>query len=389
MLENRTQQLTFSLCKNIEDIEESSWDACAGTDNPFIGYRFLKALETSGSATAATGWMPLHATITDGNGELVGCTPMYLKSHSQGEYVFDHSWAQAFQNAGGQYYPKLLIGVPFTPVTGARFLIRRDQNTSSIFAALLDGVIRIAKENNLSSINVNFVTNGEYKTLGAHGFLQRTGEQFHWQNDGYYGFDDFLSALSSRKRKLIKRERRTSQTNEVRILRATGDQISPQHWDSFYNFYLDTSYRKWGQAYLNREFFEILGQTMADKVLLVLAQRDGRIVAGALNMIGQDTLFGRYWGCVEEHKFLHFEICYYQAIEFAIENALARVEAGAQGIHKLSRGYLPYHTYSAHWIRNAHFREAVEKYLEDERLAVSEGIDLLGHHSPFRKLDSN
>ena len=303
--------------------------------------------------------------------------------------MFDHSWAQAFQKAGGHYYPKLLIGVPFTPVTGSRLLIRPDQNTFTISSALISGMTKIATQNNLSSISINFLSQEEYESLGARGFLQRTGEQFHWQNDGYNSFNDFLKALSSRKRKLVKRERREALNKEVGVLHLTGDAIRPQHWDSFYNFYLDTSRKKWGQAYLNREFFEILGQTMADKVLLVLAERDGHMVAGALNMIGQNTLFGRYWGCVEDHKFLHFEMCYYQAIEFAIKKGLGRVEAGAQGAHKLSRGYLPYHTYSAHWIVNANFREAVEKYLEYERVAVSEDIDLLEHHSPFRKFEEN
>ena len=366
-------------------IDREDWDACAGPDNPFVSHAFLEALEESGSATAKTGWAPYHLVIEDNDGRLIGGAPMYVKSHSQGEYIFDHAWAHAYEQAGGAYYPKLLIAVPFTPATGPRLLVRPGEDSIQVGSNLLAGALEAARQTKVSSLNINFPTEGEWHRLGEAGFLRRTGEQFHWLNAGYETFDDFLAALSSRKRKAIRRERRGATATGLEIETITGGAIREDHWDAFFGFYMDTGRRKWGRPYLTRKFFSIIGETMPGNVVLILAKREGTYIAGALNFTGSDTLFGRYWGCAEDHPFLHFEVCYYRAIDYAIKHGLARVEAGAQGPHKLSRGYLPTHTYSAHWIRDKGFRDAVTDYLKRERFAVDHDIDMLDAFSPFKK----
>ncbi len=369
----------------IAEIEAAAWDACAGADNPFVSHAFLAALEQSGSASPESGWAPYHLVVEDGAGGLSGALPMYLKSHSYGEFVFDHAWAHAYERAGGRYYPKLQISVPFTPVPGPRVLARPGPQAARTRAALAAGCVEVARRLEVSSLHVTFCEEEEWRQLGNSGFLLRTDQQFHWQNQGYASFDEFLSSLASRKRKTIRKERREALASGVTIEALSGDRIDERHWDAFFGFYLDTSERKWGSPYLNRDFFRRLGETMAERVVLVMCARDGRYVAGALNLVGGDALYGRYWGCLEHHRFLHFEACYYRAIDWAIEHRLGRVEAGAQGQHKLSRGYLPSKTYSAHWVRDAGFREALEGYLRQERTEVDFDIRLLGHHSPFRK----
>ncbi len=369
----------------ISEIEAAAWDACAGADNPFVSHAFLAALEQSGSASPESGWAPYHLVVEDGAGGLSGALPMYLKSHSYGEFVFDHAWAHAYERAGGRYYPKLQVSVPFTPVPGPRLLVRPGPRAPRTRAALAAGCVEVARRLEVSSLHVTFCHEEEWRQLGNSGFLLRTDQQFHWQNQGYASFDEFLSSLASRKRKTIRKERREALASGVTIEALSGDRIDERHWDAFFGFYLDTSERKWGSPYLNRDFFRRLGETMAERVVLVMCARDGRYVAGALNLVGGDALYGRYWGCLEHHRFLHFEACYYRAIDWAIEHRLGRVEAGAQGQHKLSRGYLPSKTYSAHWVRDAGFREALEGYLRQERTEVDFDIRLLGHHSPFRK----
>ncbi len=388
-----TQSYTVKACAGIDEIGQQRWDACANPSgsaiphDPFVSYAFLSALEESGSATGQTGWAPYHLALEHESDGLVGVVPMYLKSHSQGEYVFDYSWADAFERAGGRYYPKLQVSVPFTPATGRRLLVRTDTGDPDLEKYLLSGMMQVAEQMEVSSVHITFATNAQWQQMGELGFLQRTHNQFHWQNEGYKSFDDFLAALSSKKRKNIRRERRGASESGIEIERLTGEDIEERHWDDFYRFYMDTGSRKWGTPYLTRQFFSIIGETMADDVLLVMCKRDGRYVAGAINFIGGDCLFGRNWGCIEHHPFLHFEVCYYQAIEFAIERGLARVEAGAQGEHKLARGYMPSHTYSAHWIANESFRDAVDNYLENERRYVDREVDFLGEHGPFRKSD--
>jgi predicted N-acyltransferase len=372
----------ISLLDGLADIPAADWDALQDRAprprDPFTTHRFLHALDASRSTGRGTGWQP-QPLVARAGGRLVGATPLYVKTHSQGEYIFDHGWAQGYENAGGRYYPKLQIAVPFTPATGRRFL-------GEARAALLDAAIDLAEGNALSSLHITFCTDDEAMALAGHrGLLHRVTQQFHWVNAGYACFDDFLAQLSSRKRKMIRKERETAALNvEVRAL--TGDAIEPAHWDAFWRFYQDTGQRKWGSPYLTRGFFELVHQTMRDDVLLVLAFRQGRPVAGALNFIGADTLFGRYWGCVEDHPCLHFELCYYRAIDWAIANGLSRVEAGAQGEHKLARGYLPVPVHSLHWIRDPAFRAAVARYLEHERRAVDEEIEVLTAYGPFRRV---
>lgn len=317
----------------------------------------------------------------------MGVVPMYLKSHSQGEYVFDYSWADAFERAGGRYYPKLQISVPFTPATGRRLLVRPDIDDPDLEKYLASGMMQVAEQMEVSSVHVTFADQRQWEVMGELGFLKRTHNQFHWQNEGYASFDHFLAALSSKKRKNIRRERRGALATGIEIERLTGSDITEAHWDAFYRFYVDTGNRKWGTPYLTRQFFSIIGQTMPDDVLLIMCKRDGQYVAGAINFIGGECLFGRNWGCIEDHPFLHFEVCYYQAIEFAIERGLKRVEAGAQGQHKLARGYMPSHTYSAHWIANESFRDAIDNYLEDERRHVDDEIEYIAEHGPFRQQD--
>tara|TARA_B110000495_G_C22972350_1_gene570793 strand:+ start:356 stop:1345 length:990 start_codon:yes stop_codon:yes gene_type:complete len=316
---------------------------------------------------------------------IVAVVPMYLKSHSQGEYVFDYSWADAFERAGGRYYPKLQACVPFTPATGRRLLTRPDTNDPELEKYLLSGMMQVAEKMEVSSVHITFSDKRQWDQMGELGFLQRTHNQFHWQNDNYSSFDEFLEALSSKKRKNIKRERRGAIETGIEIERITGSDLSEEHWDAFYQFYVDTGARKWGTPYLTRQFFSMIGETMPDDLLLIMCKRDGRYVAGAINFIGGDCLFGRNWGCIEHHPYLHFEVCYYQAIEFAIERGLTRVEAGAQGQHKLARGYLPSHTYSAHWIANESLRDAIGNFLEDERRYVDEEIDYIMEQGPFKR----
>lgn len=376
---------TLRVASEIAAVPAADWDACAGPENPFTRHAFLKALEDAGCASADEGWMPQHLLLEDPAGTLVGAMPMYLKSHSQGEYIFDHGWANAFERAGGRYYPKLLAAVPFTPATGPRLLVRDGQDFDQTARLLLQGGIQVATQFKVSGLNINFLTEREATVATDMGLLLRTGEQFHWENQNYADFDAFLENLSSRKRKAIRKERREALSNDIEIETVTGDALTEDHWDAFHQFYIDTGSRKWGQPYLNRTFWSLLGERCGDSVVLMLARRDGRYIAGALNLVGTDTLYGRYWGCVEDHRFLHFELCYYRAIEWAIDHGLSRVEAGAQGPHKLARGYLPTTTRSVHWIADPGFRRAVADYLQHEREEVQREIDYLDRFSPFRQ----
>ena len=390
-----SSSLTVRSVESVADVPAAAWDACANPPglsaeaaegerfNPFVAHAFLLALETSRSVGGRSGWTPVHVLVEDSAGRLVAAAPTYLKSHSQGEYVFDHSWADAYQRAGGEYYPKLQIAVPFTPVTGRRMLLAADA-PSGAREALIAGWRALRKAADASSIHVTFPDRGDAEALRRLGFLSRTGEQFHFINQGYRDFDDFLAALASRKRKAIKRERREALGDEITVELLTGDDIKPMHWDAFFAFYMDTGSRKWGRPYLTRDFFDRIGASMASRVLLVMAKAEGRYVAGAINFIGDDALYGRNWGAIVERPFLHFEICYYQAIEFAIGRGLARVEAGAQGEHKLARGYRPTPTYSVHEFADPRFQRAVADYLSREREAVEDAIAEYADHLPFR-----
>jgi predicted N-acyltransferase len=353
--------------------------------NPFISHEFLISLEQSNSVGGRSGWQPRHLLAETRDGSLLGAAPCYVKSHSRGEYVFDDGWAEAFERAGGDYYPKLQVAVPFTPVTGPRLLARPGPLADSVRGALADGLAEITAESGLSSAHVTFLTGPEWRALGGRGFLQRTDQQFHWENAGYAVFEDFLSRLASRKRKTIRRERKEALAPGIEVAWLTGSDLTEDIWDAFFAFYMDTGSRKWGRPYLTREFFSIVGQAMRDRILLVMAKRAGRWIAGAINFIGSDTLYGRNWGAVEHHPFLHFELCYYQAIDFAIQHKLSRVEAGAQGEHKLARGYLPHTTYSAHFIANQGLRRAVAEYLARERAYVQAAGEELAAAAPFRK----
>lgn len=378
----------------LAEIDARDWDACAcpeATDggrpnDPFTTYRFLRALEDSGSVGPGTGWQPRHLVAREG-GQIIACAPLYAKGHSQGEYIFDHDWAHAYERAGGRYYPKLQMAVPFTPATGRRLLTRPGYETTGA-AALVQGAVHVAAENQLSSLHITFCTESEAEIGTQMGLMHRTTQQFHWENPGYSDFDAFLESLSSRKRKNIRKERTTAQGFGGQIVSLTGDQIEPGHWDAFWTFYQDTGARKWGTPYLTRRFFDIAQETLRDDMLLVLAIRDGQPVAGALNFIGRDALYGRYWGTIEDHPCLHFEICYYQALDFAIAHGLSRVEAGAQGAHKLARGYLPVTTHSLHWVADKGFARAIGEYLEAERRAIDEEIEVLTSYGPFRKVTS-
>ncbi|MGK9166831.1 GNAT family N-acetyltransferase [Inquilinus limosus] len=378
-------EASLKLVSDISTIDAAAWDACAGPDNPFLSHAFLSALEESGSATAETGWLPQHLVLEEPDGRLLGAVPLYLKGHSYGEYVFDHSWARAYEQAGGRYYPKLQSAVPFTPVTGPRLLVRPGAPVMTA-ELLIRGLEQAALAHKVSSLHVTFPTKADWSRFGEAGWLQRIGEQYHWNNEGYGSFDDFLATLNSRRRKDIRKERQRAVEGGIRLTALTGDELKPQHWDAFFRFYRNTSDRKWGDPYLTREFFARIGETMADRIALVMAEKDGRWIAGALNLIGSDTLYGRNWGCDgRDHPFLHFEACYYQAIDFAIARGLKRVEAGAQGEHKVMRGYRPVRTYSAHWIRDPGFRRAVDDFLARERRAVEAGIEDLAEHLPFRQ----
>lgn len=368
--------------QKISGIPASEWDATGAGQNPFTTHRFLAALENSGSVGAGTGWIPAHlAARDDDGGTLRGVAPCYIKLHSQGEYIFDHAWADAYERAGGQYYPKLQCAVPFTPVTGPR-LIAPDPE---IRTGLLNAMAQLCTQNRLSGAHITFCTRTEAELGKAAGFMSRSTQQFHWVNDNYVSYDDFLSRLSSRKRKVLRKERQRAQAFGGTIHQLRGDEIQPAHWDAFWTFYQNTGARKWGQPYLTRSFFDCLNDTMHDDCLLVLAEYDGVPVAGALNLIGPDAIFGRYWGAVEEHPFLHFEMCYHQAIDFAIAHGLSRVEAGAQGEHKLARGYMPTETHSLHWVTDSGFRRAIDDYLTREREAVGEEIEFLRDWGPFRR----
>ncbi|MDO6586354.1 GNAT family N-acetyltransferase [Salipiger sp. 1_MG-2023] len=385
-----TPTIAVNVLTSLDQIAQADWDACAcpeaadgRANDPFTTWRFLHALEASGSVGRGTGWEP-HHLVAEQDGKIIAVAPLYAKGHSQGEYIFDHNWAHAFDQAGGRYYPKLQIAVPFTPATGRRFLVKPGHEVTGL-SALVQGAVQFASENGVSSLHATFCTEAEAIAGEQMGLMRRTSQQFHWENNGYADFDGFLSSLSSRKRKAIRKERRTAQEfgGDIRML--TGAQIEPDHWDAFWRFYQDTGARKWATPYLTRAFFEIAHDTLKDDIALVIAERGGTPIAGALNFIGRETLYGRYWGCIEDHPCLHFELCYYQAIDFAIARGLKRVEAGAQGEHKLARGYLPVQTHSLHWIADRGFASAVERYLEEERRAVGEDIEILTAYGPFRK----
>lgn len=382
--------------RSISEISAAEWDACAAPERadggrpnyPFSTHAFLKALEDSGSATPREGWAPHHVVAAIA-GEVAGVMPLYAKSHSQGEYVFDHSWAHAFERAGGSYYPKFQSAVPFTPATGPKLLhnpegpLERD----TVRSALMQGAIQLAEQHDISSIHLTFCTDEEWQFGGDVGLLQRTDQQFHWLDHGYGDWNGFLDALASRKRKNLRKERARSVENGVTIRWLTGDAIQPEHWDAFWIFYQDTGARKWGSPYLKRSFFDMAQEQLRDDILLIMCEREGRWIAGAMNLIGRETLYGRYWGCVEDHPFLHFETCYYQAIDFALQNGLTRVEAGAQGSHKLARGYEPVTTRSLHYITDPGFRSAVSRYLEGERDAVERENEYLAQMTPFKDPD--
>jgi predicted N-acyltransferase len=390
-------ELRLRVIPAIDQVAEDAWDACANpahqtgkpksqdqAHNPFISHAFLHALEASSSATARTGWQPQHLLAERADGTLVGAAPCYLKSHSRGEYVFDRGWAEAYERAGGDYYPKLQVSVPFTPATGRRLLVRPGPDADAARTALSAGLVELCRRHEASSVHVTFMPENECAFLGTQGFLRRTDQQFHWENAGYASFDAFLEALSSRKRKTIKRERREALENGITVHWLTGADLTEEVWDAFFDFYMETGSRKWGRPYLTRPFYSQIGQTMADRVVLIMAKRAGRWIAGAINFIGSDTLYGRHWGATEHHPFLHFEVCYYQAIEFAIARKLARVEAGAQGEHKLARGYLPVTTHSAHYIANPGLRRAIADYLNRERAYVEAAGAELAAAAPFR-----
>jgi len=363
------------------DMPAAQWDACAGPDNPFTRHAFIAALEASGSAVARTGWQAAHIVVDDGDGVPMGILPAYVKSHSQGEYVFDHGWGDAYERAGGLYYPKLQCAVPFTPATGPRLLLR----DAAAAPVLIAAAQTLARQNQLSSVHATFLTPDQQAQFADAGWLMRTGEQFHWSNDGYGDFGDFLGALASRKRKAIRKEREAALGDGLEIVHLTGSAITEAHWDAFWRFYQDTGQRKWGRPYLTRLFFSMVGETMGERVLLMLALRNGQPIAGALNFIGGDCLYGRYWGATEDVPFLHFELCYYQAIEWAIAHGLARVEAGAQGSHKLARGYRPVATVSAHYIVDNGFRKAVADFVARESQMVAADIEALDMATPFRR----
>jgi len=374
--------------RRIAEIGQVGWDACAANPayqaNPFVSFAFLDALEQSGCAVAQTGWAPHHLALEDETGAIAAAMPLYLKSHSQGEYVFDHSWAQAYERAGGRYYPKLQCAAPFSPVTGPRLLVRADIDPVVARRTLLGGAVSLAERLEASSLHVTFPSESDWTFLGNEGLLQRQDQQYHWHNAGYASFEDFLGALSSNRRKTIRRERRDAQAG-LEIIGLTGEALTEEAWDAFYQFYEDTGARKWGRPYLNRQFFSRLGQTLGDRVLLVMAKRGDRYIAGALNLLGDDCIYGRNWGAVEDVPFLHFELCYYQAIEHAIRLGLPRVEAGAQGQHKIARGYLPAPVFSAHFIADPALREPVRRYLDQEREAVQNEMDWLAEeYSPFK-----
>jgi predicted N-acyltransferase len=378
-------QPKLRLGEGVAKLDAAAWDACAGEDNPFVGHRFLAALEQSGSVGKGTGWMSRPLLLEGADGRLIGAVPLYVKSHSYGEYIFDHGWADAYERAGGRYYPKLLAAVPFTPVPGPRLLVRPCSDAPENRALLVEGLLAATRQLGVSSLHLNFVEPEDAAALRAAGLMRRVGTQFHWHNRGYRTFAEFLAELSSRKRKMIRKERKAAGRAGLRVSRLTGADIKPAHWDAFFRFYIDTSDRKWGSPYLNRAFFQRIAASLADRILLVIAEQDGEPVAGALNLIGRDALYGRNWGSDGAYKFLHFEACYYQAIEFAIERGLARVEAGAQGEHKIARGYLPVEIASFHYLADRSFARAVADFLTREEAAVERDRAELTEFSPFRQ----
>ncbi len=374
------------LAEGVAKIGRAAWDACAGSSNPSVSHDFLAATERSGSVGRGTGWMPRPLLLESADGNLLAAAPLYVKSHSYGEYIFDHGWANAYEKAGGRYYPKLLVGVPFTPVPGPRLLVRPGADAPMHRRHLAEGLVAAAKQLEVSSLHINFPDDTDSAVLQDVGLMQRVGTQYHWRNEGYRSFADFLASLSSRKRKMIRKEREAALRDGLTIKRLTGADLTPRDWRNFFRFYIDTSERKWGSPYLTREFFLALGETMAERVLLVVAEQDGQPVAGAFNLIGEDALYGRNWGSDGAYRFLHFEACYYQAIEFAIERGLSRVEAGAQGEHKIGRGYLPVETRSYHYINDPQFAAAVADFLRREKRAIESERDALSEYSPFKQV---
>lgn len=391
------KELHIGVVGAIDEISAAAWEACANPAlddpkshqetvyNPFVSHGFLSAIEESQSVGGRTGWQPQHVVAKTADGDLLAVAPCYLKSHSRGEYVFDRGWAEAYERAGGNYYPKLQIAVPFTPATGRRLLLRPGPNADAVGRTLASGLIEICKLSGTSGVHVTFATEPEFRLLGELGYLQRTDQQFHWENAGYASFDDFLGALSSRKRKTIRRERQDALQNGITVHWLTGSDLTEDVWDAFFEFYMETGSRKWGRPYLTRSFYSLVGEKMGDRIVLMMAKRAGRWIAGAINFAGSHTLFGRHWGAIEHHPFLHFELCYYQAIDYAIAHKLLRVEAGAQGEHKISRGYMPTATYSAHYIADPGLRRAIADYLVRERAYVAAAGEELASLAPFRK----
>jgi len=382
------QGLTAKFIDDLTAVPKQAWDACACDHNPFLSYDFLSTLEETGCVHAESGWHPQHVIIEEeGTANIIAAMPLYLKGHSQGEYVFDHGWADAYERAGGRYYPKLQSAIPFTPATGPRLLINSDHKAqeTELKQALISAATQLGRNASLSSLHLTFVPEQEVADYEAAGLLIRNDQQFHWFNKGYECFDDFLTTLSSRKRKQIKKERRGAIGADIKIEQISGDDITEDHWNAFFEFYIDTGSRKWGQPYLNRAFFSKIGEKMAGNIVLIMCSRGGHYIAGALNFVGADTIYGRHWGCIEDHPFLHFEACYYQAIDYAIANNLACVEAGAQGPHKIARGYEPVKTYSAHWLRDEGFHKAVEDFLKVEGREVDAHINYLSERTPFKK----
>ena len=385
---NDKRQDSIVVENSIENIGKKNWNNCANHEassyNPFVSYEFLNALEKSNSVNGDSGWYTSFFVAKDKDDKIIGCTPAYLKNNSSGEYVFDYSWAEAYQRVGRSYYPKLQISIPFTPVSTPK-LLTKDQNDIDTKVFMLQAIEDFCSEHAISSAHLTFLNEKELNTLQNKKWLIRTDQQFHWFNDNYNDFNDFLSDLSSRKRKNIKKERDEANKNGLVIETLNHKEIQEFHWDEFYKFYIDTSMRKWGQPYLNRDFFSLIGQTLSENILLIMVKNNNKYIAGALNFIGGDTIYGRNWGCIEDHKNLHFEVCYYRAIDFAINNKLKKVEAGAQGAHKISRGYQPSKTFSAHWIKDIDFFEAISNYLKDERVYIQENIEKLNEYIPFKK----
>jgi uncharacterized protein len=384
MNNNISTPLTPTIYSNISDIAQADWDSCAGADNPFIRYSFFHALEQSGSVGQRTGWLPRHVVLRDAQQQLAAIIPLYIKTNSYGEYVFDQPWAEALERAGGQYYPKLQCAVPFSPVPGARILRHPQSNVS--YAQISQALIAFSRELGVSSTHITFCSDHEISMLKPEGWMERLGMQFHWKNNGYKSFDDFLSALTSGYRKTIKRERRDVQNSDIQCQTLRGSEITEKHWDAFYSFYMATTEQKWGSAYLTRDFFTVLAKAQGDSIVLMLALDGCAYIAGALHLVGTHTLYGRNWGCIKEVPFLHFELCYYRAIDFAIEHGLKTIEAGAQGIHKIQRGYLPELTYSAHWIAHDGLSKAVEGFLNHERTGIHAQAAMLAQRSPFKKI---